>query len=180
MVKIFFEVILAFLVTILPFSNNAVKETAAEPVSVTAEVTSWQEDGVKTARFQNVLNHNYCFGSSFENDELIASAVLSLSYLVEDGYIEKSAVDNFIFNMYGADTSAYPCSDKDGFYNVEPMGFANYAHTIENFTYNGDGTITVTSKVSVDGEGEYDCTSVFFANGASTFGYNLISCVVNW
>lgn len=180
MAKVFFELILAFLVTFLPISNNVSEETVAEPVSVTAEVTSMQEDGVKIARFQNVLNHNHCFGSSFENDELLASASLSLSYLIEDGYIEKSAVDNFVFNMYGVDTSSLPCGDKEGCYNVEAMGFASYTHTVENFSYNGDGTITVTSKMSVDGEGEYDCTSVFFANGESIFGYNLISCVVNW
>lgn len=180
MTKMFFELLLALLVAVFPFGNEATEAEITEPVSVTAEVTSQQEDGVKCARFQNILNHNYCFGERFDEKELLASASLSLSYMIEDGYIDKTAADSFVFNMYGVDTSAYPSSEKTGFYEVDAMGFATYEHTIKSFSYNGDGTLTVLSEVLVDGEETYDCVSVFLANGESAFGYNLLSCVVNW
>ena len=45
------------------------------------------------------------------------------------------------------------------------------------------GTVTVLSIVTVNPDTsaeEYECESVFYANGESAFGYNLISCNVNW
>ena len=180
MLRLLLEFILVFIVGFAPLSGAEtalVSEDSAQPVSITAEVTSQQEDGVKIARFENMLNHNYCFGTDKTADDLILSASLSLSSLISDGKISKSAVDGFVFNMYGIDMSDYS-ADADC-YDVPPMGFDQYRHTVTDFFYNGDGTLTVTSEMSV-GDDCYVCTSIFLANGESVFGYNLISSEVNW
>lgn len=180
MLRLLVEFLLVFIVGFAPLSgaeNAAVLEPLAEPVAVTAEVTSQQEDGVKIARFQNMLNHNYCFGEDKSAEDLVCSASLSLSSLISDGKISKSAVDGFVYNMYGIDMSEY-CEGADT-YDVLPMGFDTYRHTVKEFFYNGDGTLTVISEMAV-GDETYDCVSQFLANGESVFGYNLLFCEVDW
>lgn len=184
MARIVVELILAFLIGIMPFggAKNTVEPVAVSetPAAKTAEVTSQQEDGVKCARFENMLEHNFAFGECLSETDLITASTLSLSNLITDGSIQKSAVDNFIFNMYGVDSTAYPEGAIVGTYDVVPLGYDRYDHVVKSFTYNGDGTITVLSEMTVNGEEKFLCESLFLANGESIFGYNLLSCIVEW
>ncbi len=172
---------MVIIISIAPMGGNSA-DTQPQPAVNTAAVTSEQADGVKTARWQNMLNHNYCFGNAFEDKaQLVSGSVISLLSKIEDGYISKAAVDSYILNMYGIDCTDYTQGDRDGYYSVQPMGFDVYRHEILSFEYNGDGTVTVYSRMSVNGGQEkYDCVSVFFADGGSAFGYRLLSCDVNW
>lgn len=175
MFKQIVELLMVIIIGFLPVSNTA--ETPKEPAPVVAEVTSQQPDGAKIARFENMLSHNYCFGADFESDEaLIKGAALSLA---RQGVEGKAAVDGFIYNMYGVNTE--DAAEEN--YVLRACGYDIYKHTVKSFTYNGDGTVTVLSIVTVNPDTsaeEYECESVFYANGESAFGYNLISCNVNW
>lgn len=179
-VKQILELLMVIIIGALPLGNTA-KSLPQQPVSVTASLLSQQSDEVKFARFENMLNHNYCFGSDFENDgALLFGACLSFADKIEDGKIEKALVDAFVKNMYGVSLSE---NGEDGFYTVPACGYDTYRHTVTGFDYNGDGTVTVRSLVAVNPDVSsevYDCESVFFANGESAFGYNLIFCNVAW
>ncbi len=180
MVKQILELLMVIIIGALPLGNTA-KPLPQQPISVAASVFSQQSDEVKVARFENMLNHNYCFGSDFENDgTLLFGACLSFADKIEDGKIEKALVDAFVINMYGVSLAE---NGEDGFYTVPAYGYDTYCHTVTGFDYNGDGTVTVHSSIAVnpDVSGDvYDCESVFFVNGESAFGYNLISCNVIW
>ncbi len=175
MLKQIVELLMVVIIGFFPLANT---EKAPENTTpVVAEVTSQQPDGVKIARFENMLSHNYCFGTDFQSDAaLIHGAALSLG---DNGTPEKSAVDGFIYNMYGVNTEEADAS----LYELAACGYDIYKHTVKSFTYNGDGTITVLSVLTVNPDTsaeEFECESVFYANGGSAFGYNLISCDVNW
>ncbi len=180
MIKQIIELIMVVIIGFLPVANEAPQKDASPAASLTATVTSQQMDGVKIARFENMLNHNYCFGDDFsDNDKLLSAAFLSLANNIKGGRINAALVDGFIYNMYGAQ----PQNSTDGFYDVLPTGYDVYNHSVTSFDYNGDGTITVRSIVTVNPDTrpeQYDCTSVFYANGESAFSYNLISCDINW
>ncbi len=182
MLKQIVELLMVIIIGLVPMGNNT-NETQPAPAVTTAAVTSEQDDGIKCARWQNMLNHNYCFGDAFEDKaQLIESAAITLYSKIENGYISKAAVDAYILNMYGIDCADCTQSDREGYYSVPPIGFDVYDHDIISFEYNGDGTVTVHSKMAVGGDADrvYDCVSVFFADGGSAFGYRLISCDVNW
>ena len=175
MFKQIVELLMVIIIGFLPVSNTA--ETPKETTAVVAEVTSQQTDGVKIARFENMLSHNYCFGTDFQNYEaLIKGAALSLA---KNGDAEKSEIDGYIYNMYGVDTQGV----SEEYYVLAPCGYDVYKHNVKSFTYNGDGTVTVLSTIIVNPDTsaeQYDCESVFYANGQSAFGYNLLSCDVKW
>lgn len=177
MLKQLIELILVILVGLMPAAANSdsAKQPAAAETAVLAEVSCQQSDGIKAARFQNMLNHNYCFGEKLTEEQLIRSATVALRSKIKDGFISKQAVDTFVADMYGVTLSA-----DGGDYAVTPCGFDSYFHTVQNFVYNGDGTITVSSVMTVNGEGAVPCVSVFFADGSSAFGYTLRSCVAEW
>ena len=178
MTRIIIEFLLALLIGFVPFGKSenpsANAPVSAEPVAVTAEVTSQQEDGVKAARFENMLEHNFVFGTEFAASELIESVAVCLKSA------DKSAVDSFVFNMYGKDITEQPAEET---YEIAPRGYDKYEHTVKEFFYNGDGTVTVITEMCVNPDTAaelYDCVSVFLANGESVFGYNLLSCEVDW
>ena len=80
--------------------------------------------------------------------------------------------------MYGCETQV---EGENGFYAVTPCGFDVYEYTIKGYEYNGDGTITVSCDVCVNPETDaqnMSAKAVFFADGTSAFGYNLISCEI--
>ncbi len=180
MIKQIIELIMVVIIGILPIADKEPAGEVTKPVSLTAAVTSQQQDGVKIARFENMLNHNYCFGDDFsDTDKMIFGATLSLKDSISDGKISAALCDGFIYNMYGVKLQ----NSTADFYDVLPMGYDVYSHRVTSFSYNGDGTVTVLSTVTVNPDTsseEYNCKSVFYANGESAFSYNLISCDIDW
>ncbi len=188
MIKLLAELLVAISLLILPSSANTAETAQAEPAAISVlsddcEVYSHQSEGVMLARFENILNHNHCFGEDFQSaDRLVLGAQLSLAELCDDGYIPAAAVNEFVFNMYGknAEGTVLECDDqREGFYPVLPRGFDTYRHTVTDYSYVGDGRITVTSSVLINPDGEAQqalCESVFFADGSSAFGYTLLEC----
>lgn len=172
MVKQIFEIILAIALSILPLSPTSTPEVS--PATVTAANHSQQSEGVIMARFENMLEHNHCFGSDFQNDDaLVFSASVTLKQHVSEGKIDANLANAFIFDMYGIELS------NDEFYDIVPRGYSVYEYTVTDFAYNGDGTITANANVVVNPDTEAEkmsATATFFVDGTSNFGYNLISC----
>lgn len=184
MIKLLAELFAFVFMLILPSSATTaeVQPQMAQEAVVLAEdeeVYSHQSEGVMLARFENILNHNYCFGDDFLfPDELISGAAASLINLCEDGLIPAAPVDEFVYNMYGKTFSEVPLANGE-YYAVLPRGFNVYRHTVTDYAYLGDGRIAVTTSVVINPEAEKEtavCESVFFADGSSIFGYNLLEC----
>ena len=199
MVKFVLELILAFALLFSPSSGATEPEVseaslpaeetvlpAAEENAVLAayepEVYSHQSEGVMLARFQNILNHNHCFGDDINSpSELIFSAQVSLLSECRDGYIASDLVDNFVFNMYGKrpEGVVFDFSEqREGYYPVIPRGFSTYSHTVTDYSYLGDGRIEVFSDVLINETEMARCESILFADGTSAFGYILLSCEI--
>ncbi len=191
MIKLLAELLVALSLLILPSSASTAENLSAEPIdaallSADAEVYSHQSEGVMLARFENILNHNHCFGDDFgSTDRLVLGAQLSLASLCDDGYIPAAAVNEFVFNMYGknAEDIVLPCdAQREGFYPVLPRSFSTYRHTVTDYSYMGDGTISVKTSVVIDPDCDAEtttCESLFFADGSSIFGYTLLMCELN-
>ena len=194
MFKAVTEVVLAIIVLFAP-SGYAPVETAAavdiapvsaEPMVVSLEsdeeIYSHQSEGAMLARFENILNNNYCFASDFDSAEkMVAAATISLAAHIEDGYISAANVDNFILNMYGKDIEGEVLSEREGYYAVLPRGYDIYSHKVIEYSYVGDGSIEVYSEVTVNPDTDAEirnCKSVLFADGMSAFGYILLSCEI--
>ena len=182
MIKQVIELLLVVIIGMLPAGAERAQTLENKDFSensvIMAEVSSQADDGVKAARFQNMLNHNLCYGGQFSKEDVKTSCAVALRALIKDGFIDKTAVDRFALDMYGVSLAEEP--SQDGLYAVPALGFDEYFHTVESFEYNGDGTVTVKSVMSVNGEGAVPVTSVFFADGTSTFGYTLVSCIAEW
>ena len=179
MIKQIIELVLALALAVLPLSPAAPETTMESETAVTtAAVRSQQDDGVMLARFENMLEKNYCFGDDFfDSRALISSASIVLKNQIQDGYIPTASVDAFLYNMYGCDTVDF--AGENGFYAVTPCGFDVYEYTVNEYTYNGDGTITTLCDVVINPDADaqhMSATATFFADGSSAFGYNLISC----
>lgn len=195
MLKLISELILALAVLFLPSAPAAEPATAdagiaAEPVDVctvsyemgdTEQIYSYQEEGVMLARFENILNHNHCFGKDFSSYEaLVLGAEISLLSEEENGFISADKIDAFIFNMYGKqpeEVSFEGFESREGFYPVIPRGYDVYSHAVTDYSYLGDGRIAVESEVIINGacEEKAHCESILFADGSSAFGYILLS-----
>ena len=181
MIKHIIEFILALSLSILPLGATETP-APAEAAVIETEVHSHQSEGAMLARMENMLNKNYCFGEDFESAEaMILSAEIALKNQIDDGFISENAVNDFVFNMYGVDVAGTTLSFgecENGCYPVPARGYDEYRHTVTDYEYNGDGTITVETDVVINQCGESEtakCVSVFFADGTSIFGYNLIS-----
>lgn len=172
-----------------PIKKN-VTEKSVEIVSSVYEVSyenSNIANNVLKARFENMLNNNYIYGSDFESHKLIIeNSILALLDKGVDGQIDKSLVLGFIVDMYGlqVDPSAAeydfaPASE--GMFVILPRGYTEYRHTIADILEE-EGGYTVTSEVVVlthDGD-EYitTATTVFVPNEGSSFGYNIVSSTI--
>ena len=160
------------------FSSPAIASGKKESPSVPSETE------VLSARFLNMLNHNFVYGADFESaDFIVNDSVFSLLPSREGDYIPCDALSSFVSDMYGVEitdmsslNSGYP--QKPGYLYIVPCGFTSYEHSCPETVLNEDGTYTVTTKVKVqphDGA-EYTATAVslFARNSSSGFGFNII------
>ncbi len=186
--------VLALVICAAAFSLSAAPEknvvsTNAAPAKV--EVLNSADalpDGEKIleARFLNMLNHNFVYGSDFDTVEAIVNSSVAalLDMRTEDeSFIAENVVADYIYNMYGVVIDDFSDINADfpkeeGYVFVLPRGYALYSHEIASVNVNEDGSYTVTSsvKISTHDNGEYidTCTTLFVANPESQFGYSII------
>ncbi len=164
-----------------PVTTLAEKEVEATPVALAEK----SEASINGARFLNMLNHNYIYGTDFENvDVMVNGCVPALLSSREEDFISSGIVASFMNDMYGieiVDMSALNADfpQKEGYLYIIPKGFTSYEHSDAEVRLNEDGTFTVITKVIVtthEGEQyEAKAVSLFVENDASAFGYNIVS-----
>ena len=195
MIKKFISIALVFAVLFVFSAAAPIKKiTTVNSVEVgakTYEVTNKTVDVVENvmkARFENMLNNNFLYGSDFESHKvIIENSILALLDKGIDGEIDKSLVLGFIADMYGlqvdpaaAEYDFAPASE--GMFVFLPRGYTEYEHKVTEVSED-EGGYTVTSEVVVlthDGE-EYKttATTIIVPNEGSSFGYNIISSEIN-
>ena len=165
----------------------------APMVSDSTQVSAATAEEIKTnaneARFLNMLNHNFVYGSDFDNaDTVVNNSVLALLDLRDsenEEFIADTYVKGFVSDMYGIDITDMSglnadCPQLDGFVYIIPRGYTSYNHTIISVEKNEDGSYTVVSDVTVndhDAAGKpQKAVSLFVENENSAFGYNMIYC----
>ncbi len=194
-IKRFISIALVFAVLFVFSAAAPIKKittvNSVEVVSKTYEVTNKTVDVVENvmkARFENMLNNNFLYGSDFESHKvIIENSILALLDKGIDGEIDKSLVLGFIADMYGlqvdpaaAEYDFAPASE--GMFVILPRGYTEYEHKVTE-VLEDEGGYTVTSEVVVlthDGE-EYitTATTIIVPNEGSSFGYNIISSEIN-
>lgn len=184
--KKLFSVLALVLVTALSLtvSVGAANQAAAQPAVPVNAVSAPVEDGVQIARFTNMLNHNQLFGAAFESDRaMVKSAMVALANQAEDDFLNSTALQSFIANLYGrtVDFAAAGFTlTENGKIPVIPQGYTAFTHRVLKVTA-VDGGFNVLSEMTVDPHDAPAYTvavlSEFVENAGSAFGYNLISAV---
>lgn len=155
--------------------TQAVTEHYAE---VGTRVLTVEESGAQAvaqpkydiAAITELVSLNRVFGYSIYDDTALidAAQIVLLDRATEiDGflYIEKQVVNEFIYNMYGraVDESAgeiYGLPAPDGYYAILPRSYDLMSQSVTDITAKEDGTLTVTTEVTVAG---LDFTETFSA-----------------
>ena len=179
--------LLAFVIVLSGLSCfNLQKNAVADqkPAINVLDFAAPEQDLLRAARFENMLNHNYLYDEDFADmNKVIENSCLALLDKMEDQFIETDILFPFIENAYGISVyldesfgQGFP--KKQGAVYVVPRGFTQYTHKVINIKENSE-TITVTSLAVTDahdGEpSELVCTTVFKVNSDSAFGYNILS-----
>lgn len=163
--------------------------TVLNPVAVNAVQSkpAVSSQKVNTARFLNMLNHNFVYGEAFDyTDDLINDSVIALLDRRDndnEDFISEDIVRGYVKDMYGVEIAdfsglndGFPKSD--GYVFIIPRGFSTYRHTLADYRENEDGSYTVTTNVTVtDHDGTVENTkavTLFVKNEDSAFGYNII------
>ena len=167
------------------FSSPVIAQTEQELEPTPVAVADKSDFSVNSARFLNMLNHNYIYGADFEYvDVMINLSVPALLSSREDDFIPSGIVASFMYDMYGVEivdmsglNSQFP--QREGYLYIIPRGFTSYEHFDAEVKINEDGTFFVRTSVIVtpsDAEPyEAKALSLFVKNEASSLGYNIIS-----
>ena len=174
-------------VVMLSVCSSLIAPIASGSQPVSAETGDVADAKVTDARFLNMLNHNFVYGSDFDNtDALVNNAVLALLNLRDsenEDFIKDTYVKGFVSDMYGieiADMSGLNTEfpQLEGYVYIIPRGYTAYTHEIVSVKQNEDGSYTVVSNVTADGhntdKAELKAVSLFVKNENSAFGYNII------
>ncbi len=137
----------------------------------------------RSARFLNMLNHNFVYGDAFSGfDSMITASTAAVSDLAVGGVVKEEFLKGYLKDMFGlniSDMSGYNAviSAAPGYVAV-PVNFARYNHSIVSITDNTDGTISVMTNVSVlsaDGTTQNGtAVTLFVKDEFSSFGYNIV------
>lgn len=167
------------------FSSPVIAQTEQELTPTPVAVAEKSDFFANSARFLNMLNHNYIYDADFENvDVMINLSVPALLSSREDDFIPSGIVASFMYDMYGVEivdmsglNSQFP--QREGYLYIIPRGFISYEHSDAEVKINEDGTFFVKTRVIVtpsDAEPyEAKAVSLFVKNEASSLGYNIIS-----
>ena len=168
--RILASVLLPLMVMLVPGEATRAEQTVAQP----------------TADYEAMLNLNYIYGVSFEDEDIAIGTMLSLLEMAEEKDVHLSLsveqADFFSKAYYGRTVDYAACGLEvlDGRVLIPAMGYDLYTHELISVEENGD-TVKVVSKVVCEGHDEvFDalCTSEFVKNADSAFGYNLISAEI--
>ncbi len=152
-----------------------------EPVSSDVVVPFEEE----TAAFTKMLNLNYIYNDAFVSDfDLIEGTMIALLPEATEGRLLKTRVAEYMLDFYGIviNEAAYnPTYMSEEYFYYIPKGFDRADHTVISIDFDGE-YYTVVSQVIFNThdsiEEPVSATSVFVKNENSTFGYNLLSCVI--
>lgn len=177
-----------FIVIAAAVCSSLVTPIAAENnVSVSSAYSQPELKMVMSARFLNMLNHNYVYNEDFDSAldiaDLSVAALLDMRDKNDPDFIAEQHVNDFIFNMYGingTDITQTPDGfpKKEGFVYIIPRGYSEYHHRSPEITANEDGTYTVVTDVTITTH-ENDtlrstATTLFVPNSKSCFGFNIV------
>ena len=171
---------------------TGVASSTEQKVITVANSSDKNADAVKVleARFLNLLNHNFVYGSDFDYVEnIVNQSVIALLDMREDNsFISESIVADYVFDMYGIEISDFSeinsdFPSKEGYVYIIPRGYSIYEHEMISVTKNEDGSFTAKTKVTVsyhDG-GEYTdfCETLFVENEKSALGFSIISADIS-
>ncbi len=152
-----------------------------EPVSQDSFVPFSDETFV----FTEMLNSNFIYNEAFVSDfDLIEGTMVMLLDESEDGRVLKNRVAEQMLDFYGItiNEAAYEAdyTDEEYFYYI-PKGFDRAKHVIISIDFDGE-YYNVVSDVTFTSHDEVvepiKATSTFVKNENSTYGFNLISCVI--
>ena len=139
----------------------------------------------ETEIFTTMLNQNYLYNEGFTSDaDLIEGTMLSLMPEATEGRLLKGRIAEYMLDFYGVtmNETAYNQSYVAGdyFYYI-PRGYDKANHTIQSIDFDGE-YYTVVSLVIFSThdalEHPVTATATFVANEESSFGYNLINCII--
>ncbi len=193
--KIMFSLILAVCVIVLSFVNINTDSSVNSPLEntktqvITVAKNNTAQNVALEKRFLNMLNHNFVYNDDFYNDyALVNNSVLALLNVSEDSFVNRTYVDDYIFNMYGKKYNDYsfletlPEQSKDCVY-ILPRGYSVYTHKLVSVIKNDDGSYTVVSDVEIsfeDGTASTQrATTLFLENNESSFGFNILYSDIN-
>lgn len=180
---------LVLCLVMLAVCSSLIAPVVTEGSQVSAITTEEIKTNANEARFLNMLNHNFVYGSDFDNaDTVINNSVLALLDLRDsenEDFIADTYVKGFVSDMYGIDVAdmgglnaEYP--QLDGFVYIIPRGYTTYSHKIVSVKQNDDGSFTIVSDVTINDHDAASKTqkavSLFVENEDSAFGYNMIYC----
>lgn len=180
MITIFLAVLLSF--SLIGSISAAYDEKMhQDPVSSVVEIPFEAE----TEAFEKMLNKNFLYNEGFTSDEaLIEGTMLSLLSEAEEGRLLKKRIAEVMLDFYGVtmNETAYNQSYIAGeYYYFIPKGYDKANHTIISIDYDGE-VYTVVSSVIFSThdalEEPVTATSNFVKNSESSFGYNLINCII--
>ncbi|MEG1886935.1 MAG: hypothetical protein RR177_02310 [Oscillospiraceae bacterium] len=191
MKKIIAAVLMAMMITLM-FSAPVFSQSNEEP-QIPEIIEQAAPEAPISARIENILNHNYCFGKDMESyQQLVLSAQLALfDYAIYDEELEmniihKDIINKFVGEFFGVTVpQEFVYEDmlpaREGFYTVPAMGRWAYSHKVVSFSVEGDiyNVISAMSMMSHDGA-QYDAlvSSKLQKNNESVFGFTLSECEI--
>lgn len=137
------------------------------------------------AVFAEMLGANYACESDFlSQDDLFISSLVALRENADgEGYIERKLIDDYMFNMYGIDSSKINLQtpgmvEEKCFILIPPMGYDVLEYDIISVekTENGYAAeITITVNPHDTSEYVLPATAYFVENSDSSYGFNLVN-----
>ncbi len=179
----FISVMMIFIILSIPvFSNFSAAQIEENPTIDSVKVLE--------TRLLNMLNHNFVYGEDFNNIEGIVnnSAVAILDMIDDEGFIPQSALNEYLFDMYGFKIEDFSNINKDfgykeGYVYILPRGYTIYNHKAISLKENEDGTVTLVTNVIIKNHDSSAQTltaeTIFVKNPASVFGYNIVISEIN-
>ena len=159
-----------------------IEEKAEQEINTKAEY----DDEQLAQKLVSMLNINYCYNSSFEDNNALAgcAAVVLHNYSIDfDGYglcVNTLLAEGFVISFYGinADFSALDSIDAPvGYYAAPNMGLFTQEHTLISMQKTVEGYEVLTCLEMYFGGDDFETCLVkahFVENAASEFGFNLI------
>lgn len=158
-----------------PFTSGA--------AAVEKQSSADENFGVRKARFETMLNHNYVYDDDFSSDRtIIENAILALLDHAENDEIDRELVLHFIRNMYGREVDPnaavydfLPASE--GKFAVLARGYSKISHTVLSVEEVAGGWEVVSEMRIEPHDGQaytVSANTLFVANEGSSFGYNIV------